>query len=62
MNWDHIEDNWKQFKGNVTEPWDELTEDQLAGRVQETYGNAGDEAEPELTDWQRRVSEINRAR
>ena len=62
MNWDHIEDNWKQFKENVTEPWDELTEDQLAGRVQETYGNADDAAEPDLTDWQRRVSEINRAR
>ena len=61
MNWDHIEDNWKQIKGNVIEQWDDLTEDQLVSRVQETYGISDDEAERELTDWQLRLSEINRA-
>lgn len=29
MNWDRIEGNWKQFKGNVKEKWGKLTDDQL---------------------------------
>ena len=60
MNWDHIEDNWKKIKSNVIEQWDDLTEDQIASRVQETYGVSDDEAEYELTDWQQRLSEIDR--
>ncbi len=62
MNWDRIEGNWKTIKGNVTEQWDELNADQLASRIQETYGISDDEAEPELTDWQQRLSEIHRSR
>ncbi len=61
MNWDRIEDNWKKIKGNVVEQWDDLTEDQLGSRIRETYGIADDEAERELTDWQQRLNEINRA-
>ena len=61
VNWDRIEDNWKRIKGNVVEQWDDLTEDQLVSRIQETYGISDDEAERELTDWQLRLSEINRA-
>jgi len=61
MNWDRIEDNWKKIKGNIVEQWDDLNEDQLASRIQETYGISDDEAERELTDWQQRLSEINRA-
>jgi len=61
MNWDRIEDNWTRIKGNVIEQWDDLTEDQLASRIQETYGIADEEAEPDLTDWQLRLNEINRA-
>lgn len=60
MNWDRIEGNWAKIKGNVIEQWDGLTEDQLASRIQETSGIADDEAERELTDWQQRLSEINR--
>jgi uncharacterized protein YjbJ (UPF0337 family) len=61
MNWERIEDNWNKLKGNVIEQWDDLTEDQLVSRIQDTYGNSDDEAERELTDWQLRLSEINRA-
>ena len=61
MNWDHIEDNWTQFKSNVSEQWDDLTYDQLASRIRDTYGNLDDEAERELTDWQERLNEIRRA-
>jgi uncharacterized protein YjbJ (UPF0337 family) len=60
MNWDRIEGNWAKIKGNVIEQWDGLTEDQLASRIQETSGIADDEAERELTDWQQRLSEIDR--
>jgi uncharacterized protein YjbJ (UPF0337 family) len=48
MNWDIIEGNWKQLKGNVKQQWGKLTDDtldqiggkrdQLAGKIQETYG------------------------
>ena len=60
MNWDRIEGNWKRVKGNVVEQWDDLTEDQLASRVRETYGISDDETERELTDWQQRLNEIHR--
>jgi uncharacterized protein YjbJ (UPF0337 family) len=55
MNWDMIEGNWKQFKGHVKEKWGKLTDDnldtiagkrdQLAGKIQETYGITKDQAE-----------------
>ena len=56
MNWDRIEGNWKKVKGNVIEQWDDLTEDQLASRIRESYGISDDEAERELTDWQQRLN------
>jgi len=67
MNWDRIEGNWKQFKGNVKQQWGKLTDDQLdviagkrddlAGRIQETYGISKDEAEKQLAAWQTHVKE-----
>ena len=61
MNWDRIEGNWKQFRGNVQEQWGKLTDDQLdviegsrerlAGRIQEAYGIRVDAAEKQLADW-----------
>jgi uncharacterized protein YjbJ (UPF0337 family) len=61
MNWDRIEGNWKQFKGQAKEQWGKLTDDdfdraagrrdQLAGRIQERYGVAKDEAEREIDAW-----------
>ena len=67
MNWDRVEGNWKQFKGKVKVQWGKLTDDQLdviagkrdklAGRIQESYGISKDEAENQLTDWQKRMKE-----
>jgi uncharacterized protein YjbJ (UPF0337 family) len=64
MNWDRIEGNWKQFKGNMKEQWGKITDDdldviagkrdQLAGRIQETYGISKDEAERQIADWEAR--------
>ena len=61
MNWDRVEGNWKMFKGKVKEKWGKLTDDdldraagkrdQLAGRIQERYGIAKDEADRQITDW-----------
>ena len=39
MDWNRIEGNWKQ----------------LAGKVQERYGIALDNAEREVADWERRA-------
>jgi uncharacterized protein YjbJ (UPF0337 family) len=65
MNWDRIEGNWKQFKGKAREQWGDLTDDdlavvegkrqQLAGRIQERYGIARDEAERQIDDWLKRM-------
>jgi uncharacterized protein YjbJ (UPF0337 family) len=61
MNWDTIESNWKQAKGKVKQQWGKLTDDditqingkreQLAGRLQERYGYAKDQAEKEIDTW-----------
>jgi len=61
MNWDKIEGGWRQFKGKAREQWGRLTEDdmkviegrreKLAGKIQERYGIARDEAEREIDEW-----------
>jgi uncharacterized protein YjbJ (UPF0337 family) len=68
MNWDRIEGNWKQFKGNAKEQWGELTHDeldviagkrdQLMGRIQETYAISREETEKQLADWQNRMKDV----
>jgi uncharacterized protein YjbJ (UPF0337 family) len=58
MNWDIVEGNWKQFKGEVKAQWGKLTDDHLdviagkrdslAGQIQESYGITKDQAEEEI--------------
>lgn len=53
MNWDRIEGNWKELKGDVKSQWGRLTDDDiveiagrreaLEGKLQELYGLAMDE-------------------
>jgi uncharacterized protein YjbJ (UPF0337 family) len=67
MNWDRIQGNWKQFKGQAKEQWGKLTDDdldvaagkrdQLAGKIQERYGIAKDEAERQIDAWTKRDDE-----
>lgn len=69
MNWDVIEGNWKEFKGNVKQQWSKLTDDQLeviagkrehlAGKIQVMYGIGKDEAEHQLSDWQKNQKNID---
>lgn len=67
MNWDRIEGDWKQLKGNIKVRWGKLTDDQLdvingkrdvlAGKIQEAYGISKEEAEKQLNEWQERQKE-----
>ena len=66
MNWDMIEDNWKQFRGHVKQKWSRLTEDnldliadkrdQLSEQIQESYGITKDQAER----WLKAFEEVHR--
>jgi len=65
MNWDRLEGNWKTFKGPVRQKWGKLTDDdldviegkrtELAGRLQQRYGYAKDEAEKNIDTWLKSV-------
>ncbi|WP_140986851.1 CsbD family protein [Asticcacaulis tiandongensis] len=65
MNRNQIEGNWEQIKGNVQKAWGKLTNDdldviegdrkRLAGKLQERYGIAEEEAEKQIRDWNDRV-------
>jgi uncharacterized protein YjbJ (UPF0337 family) len=61
MNWDRVEGNWKEFKGKAQQQWGKLTSDdldviegkrvELAGRLQQRYGYAKEQAEKEIDSW-----------
>jgi uncharacterized protein YjbJ (UPF0337 family) len=61
MDWNRIEGNWKQAKGQVKEKWGKLTDDeldkmngrrdQLEGKIQERYGIAKDQAKKDVDTW-----------
>jgi uncharacterized protein YjbJ (UPF0337 family) len=63
MNWDQVEGNWKQFKGQAKQKWAKLTDsdwnmisgkkDELVGRIQERYGYDREQAEREADAWSR---------
>jgi uncharacterized protein YjbJ (UPF0337 family) len=65
MNWDQIKGNWKQWQGKAQQQWGKLTNDdldvvegnrtELVGRIQERYGIAREEAERQVSDWERRL-------
>jgi len=70
MNKDQFEGNWEQLKGNVRKQWAKLTDDQiteikgnrqiLAGKIQEQYGIAKEEAEEQVSAWEK-ASKKNKA-
>jgi uncharacterized protein YjbJ (UPF0337 family) len=65
MNWDQVKGGWKQAKGKIEQQWAKLTDDdlhaiegkqeELAGRLQQRYGLAKDEAEKQVKEWQRNL-------
>jgi len=58
MNTETLKGQWKQLKGRVRKQWGKLTDDDLdqihgnaeilAGKIQERYGRAKDEAQAEV--------------
>lgn len=63
MNEDRIKGQWKQLAGKLKAKWGKLTDDDLrvaegnseylAGRIQERYGVAKDEAVKQVKDFDR---------
>ena len=63
MNWDRIAGNWKQMTGSVKEQWGKLTDDdltviegkrdQLVGKIQTRYGITREQAERQVSSWER---------
>jgi len=72
MNWDQIEGKWKQYSGKMKEKWGKLTDDdlttisgkrdQLSGMLQERYGMAKDQAERQIEEFTRSLSETDVAK
>ena len=66
MNNDTIRGQWKQLSGQIKKQWGKLTDndlkviegnaDMLAGRLQERYGVARDEAERQVRDFQQEMN------
>ena len=71
MNKEQAAGQWKQFKGKVKEQWGKLTDDdltqlegnqdQLAGRIQERYGIAKEEAERQVREFRTKNSDYYKA-
>lgn len=63
MNKARIEGNWLELKGKAQQKWGKLTDDDLdviegernmlAGKLQQAYGMAREEAERQIRDWER---------
>lgn len=61
MNWDRIEGNWKQYKGQIRERWGKLSDDhldviagkrdQLEGKLQEAYGLTKEQAKKDVDEF-----------
>jgi len=61
MDWNRVEGNWKQIKGQIKEQWGKLTDDdldvingqreQLEGKIQERYGIAKDKVRSDVDHW-----------
>lgn len=65
MNWDQIKGNWKQISGQAKQQWGKLTDDdltlaeghrdELVGKIQSRYGIAREDAERQVSDWEKRL-------
>jgi uncharacterized protein YjbJ (UPF0337 family) len=59
--WDKIAGQWKQFSGDIKKRWGNLTDDEvmeingnrevLAGKIQEKYAIAREEANKQIDAW-----------
>ncbi|MGF1561056.1 MAG: CsbD family protein [Geminicoccaceae bacterium] len=68
MNWDQIAGNWKELSGKARQQWGKLTDDDLSvingqreeliGRIQAQYGVTREEAERQVSDWERSLNGV----
>jgi uncharacterized protein YjbJ (UPF0337 family) len=66
MNWDQLEGQWKDLKGQIKGKWAKLTDDdyqaiagkkdRLVGKLQERYGIEKEKAEDELNGFLNRIN------
>jgi uncharacterized protein YjbJ (UPF0337 family) len=64
MDWSNIESGWKEYQVNAKNRWNKLTNElleathgkreNLAAKVQETYGLTAEATEQQIADWQSR--------
>jgi len=69
MNWDRIEGNWKQFKGQLKERGGRFTGAELdvvaskryqfLGKIQEKYGITKDEAQRQLLEFEKNCKDVS---
>jgi uncharacterized protein YjbJ (UPF0337 family) len=69
VNWDRIESNWQQHRGDVKQQWGKLTDvqldsvagnrEQLADQIQKAYGITRKEAGKQLYDWQKLQTHVS---
>jgi uncharacterized protein YjbJ (UPF0337 family) len=60
-NWERIAGQWKQIRGEAKKKWGALTDDELtqidghldilAGKLQEKYGMAKEDANKQIDEW-----------
>ena len=61
MDWNTVEGNWKELKGEVKKQWNKLTDDdiseidgkreKLVGAIQKQYGKSKEDAENAVDNW-----------
>jgi uncharacterized protein YjbJ (UPF0337 family) len=69
MNQDQAAGKWQQVKGKIKQQWGKLTDDdltmlegsrdQLAGKIQERYGIAKEEAERQIREFRDRNRDLD---
>ena len=70
MNWEQVESRWKQLMVSARENWSKISDDdlklisgkreQLAAKIQETYGITRREAEKQVWDWGKTVEHVSK--
>jgi len=68
MKWEQVESKWEQLISSAKENWGKLSDDdfqqisgkreQLAVKIQETYGITRREAEKQVWDWGKTVEHL----
>lgn len=71
MNWQEVQGKWKEYSGKARERWGRLSDDdlekiagkrdQLIGKIQQSYGIAKEEAEKQVSDFERSADEMGKA-